>query len=277
MSHDFSAQSDLRGLARLSRSLQSVAAPLRIEFFLMGAAARDLMLRYGHDIEVLRATEDADFAVMVRNWQEFQTLRAGLVASREFAPRPGHPEHRLRHSGGLPLDIVPFGGVEQPDRTIAWPGDQEGVIYDCFGLKEAFDASLEVRLPEEVRIRVGSIPALAILKITAWHDRKHTHHGRDAPDLLLFARSYMDCDNLDRAASHHADLIDSSDFDYVEAGARLLARDMKALIAPAAVGRLVENLLPEADDDGPLLLAHQSGMELESARRLVEVMCEELA
>lgn len=76
--------------------------------------------------------------------------------------------------------------------------------------------------------------------------------------------------------SDHADLIESADFDYVEAGARLLARDMKALIAPAAVGRLLEILLPEADEDGTLLLAHESRMELESARRLVEVMCEEL-
>jgi len=39
---DFSAKPELRGLARVVGALQAVAAPLGVEFFLMGAAARDL-------------------------------------------------------------------------------------------------------------------------------------------------------------------------------------------------------------------------------------------
>lgn len=45
MSLDFSAQSELHALARVAGALQAVAAPLGVEFFLMGAAARDLILR----------------------------------------------------------------------------------------------------------------------------------------------------------------------------------------------------------------------------------------
>ncbi|MEO7742461.1 MAG: nucleotidyl transferase AbiEii/AbiGii toxin family protein [Usitatibacter sp.] len=276
MSHDFSTRNDLVGLARLTRSLHAVARPMEIEYFLMGAAARDLMLRYAHNIDASRATEDADFAVMVRGWDEYQKLREGLIASGDFAPRPGPATHRLRHRESLPLDIVPYGGVERRDRTIAWPGSEKGVVFDCFGMREASQSTVEVRLPEDVQLRVGSIPALAILKIAAWNDRKHTHPGRDASDLLLFARSYMDCDNFDRLISHHGDLLESGDFDHVEAGARLLARDLKQLLAPDAVDRVLTILLPEADEAGRLLLAHQSGMELELARRLLEVMCEEL-
>lgn len=277
MSHDFSKRNELVALARLARSVQAVAQPMGIEYFLMGAAARDLMLHYAHGLEATRATEDADFAVMVAGWDEYERLRAGLLASRDFTARPGHATHRLRHREGLPLDIVPYGGVERADRTIAWPRPEEGVVFNCFGIREASRATVEVRLPEGVELRVGSIPALAILKIAAWNDRKHTQPGRDAPDLLLFARTYMDCGNLERAVAEHRDLVETEDFDYVEAGARLLARDMKQLLAPEAVDRLLGILLPEADEGGSLLLASQSQMELETARRLLEVICEELA
>jgi predicted nucleotidyltransferase len=276
ISLDFSKKADLRGLARLTRSLQEVAGAMGVEYFLMGAAARDLMVTYAHGIQSSRATEDADFAVMVRSWAEFDGLRKGLIEGQQFRPRPGNATHRLRHKDGLPLDIVPFGGVERSDRTIAWPGN-EGVVYDTFGINEAFASCVDVILPEEVRLRVASIPALAILKLAAWNDRKRTHAGRDAPDLLLFARSYMDCGNFDRALSEHSDLIESPDFDYVEAGARLLARDMKRLVTARGVDRMLEIMLPETDEEGALLLAHQSRMDLKTARRLLEVMSEELA
>jgi len=276
MSLDFSKKNDLIGLARLVRSLQAVADPRSIDFFLMGAAARDLMLTHAHEIPAARLTEDADFAVMVRDWSAFEDLRAALISSGEFIARPGPATHRLRHRGGAPLDIVPFGGVERQDRTLAWPPDGT-TVYDCFGMNEAFGVGVTVLLPEGVELKVAPVPALAVLKVCAWQDRKHTHPGRDAPDLLLFLRYYMDCGNLDRTASEHADLFEADDFDHAEAGVRLLARDIASLVGPTGVERLLHIVVPEADEDGPLLLARQSGFDLERARRLLEVLSDELA
>jgi predicted nucleotidyltransferase len=131
-------------------------------------------------------------------------------------------------------------------------------------------------VPEGVSVQVPSIPALVILKIAAWQDRKYTHPGRDAPDLLLYLRSYMDCGNLERAAEKHADLFEADDFDHAEAGVRLIARDVAALLDQSAIERLLVTLVPEADEDGPLLLAHQSAYKLGVARLLLEVFCDEL-
>jgi predicted nucleotidyltransferase len=273
---DFSTEPDLRALARLTRSLEQAARPLGVEYFLMGAAARDLMLRYAHGIATVRATEDADFAVMVRDWSAYDTLRARLIGGGEFTSSKGPAIHRLRHTGGLPLDIVPFGGVERGDRTVAWPGEP-GVVFDCFGVKEAFNACVTVRLPDDTDVKVAPIPALTILKVCAWRDRKHTHPGRDAFDLLLFLRNYMDCGNLDRASTEHADLLEGEDFDYIDAGVRLLARDMVVIADRRGTKRILDILLPEADEAGGLLLAHQSGIELEVARGSLEVLCRELS
>ena len=275
MSLDFSHKADLVPLAQVVGSLQRVAAPMAVDFFLMGAAARDVMLRHGHHIEPVRQTEDVDFAVMVQDWEIFAALRTALIEGGEFSERAGPATHRLRHQSGLPLDIVPFGGIERADRTIAWPPDQS-TVFDCFGAREAFNAAVSVLLPQTVTLRVASIPALALLKVPAWQDRKHTHPGRDANDLLLYLRSYMDCDNFDRAARDHGDLFMVEDYEHEATGAQLLGRDIALLLDKPAIRHVLEILLPQADAQGPLLLASQSGLDLEQARRLIEAVCDGL-
>ncbi len=275
ISHDFSQKPDLLPLAEIVQAVQSVAQPLGIDFFLMGAAARDLLLLHAHGIAG-RGTEDIDFAVMVTAWNAYESLRGALIKSGQFSARQAAALHRLRHRSGMPLDIVPFGGVERTDRTIAWPADQ-ATVFDCFGAREAFDANLLVKLPKDVVVRVAAIPSLVILKTAAWNDRKHTQPGKDAPDLFLFLRDYLSCGNLDRAARDHNDLFDVADFDYEDAGARLIGRDILQILDSGGVERLLLILSEEADPDGRLELAAQSGFELERARRLLEALCDELA
>lgn len=276
MSLDFSQKPELKSLAAVVRALQPATEALGSPFFLMGAAARDLMLLHAHGIDTRRKTEDVDFAVMVESWDVFAALRKTLIETG-FAERPGPATHRLRHKPtSLPLDIVPFGGIERADRTIAWPPAQDQV-FDCFGVREALEASVEVLLPEGVTVKVASIPALALLKITAWRDRKLTAPGRDAGDLALYMRHYLDCGNMDRAAEEHADLFERDDYDHEATSAQLLGRDMTSLLDEDAMEKILEILMPEMDADGSLLLAKQTGLELEHGRRLVSALCEGLA
>jgi len=272
--HDFSTKPELRGLAAVVRALQDVAVPRELPFFIMGAAARDLMLHHAHGLAPLTGTEDIDFGVMVRDWPDFDALRAGLLERGAFSAGAGDAAHRLRHASGIPLDLVPFGGVENANRELAWP-PEKNVLFNCFGMQEALQACTDVHLPDGVLAKVANIPALTVLKIAAWRDRRSTHPRRDAPDLLRFMHRYMDCDNFDRVASAHGDLF-GQDFDYVEAGVRLLARDVAQLLVPPGIETLLVALRPEADAAGGLHLAYQSGQDLEHARRLVEVFCAEL-
>src|SRR5438093_5103512 len=69
MSLDLSQKADLVPLAQVVGSLQRVAQAMNVDFFLMGAAARDVMLRHGHNIEPERQTKDVDFAVIVPDWE----------------------------------------------------------------------------------------------------------------------------------------------------------------------------------------------------------------
>jgi predicted nucleotidyltransferase len=144
---DFSQKRDLVPLASLVQALQVVARPRGIDHFLMGAAARDLMLVYAHNIPPSRKTEDVDFAVSVPDWPTFETLRAALPGSGHFSERSEKAIHKLRHKAtGLPLDIVPFGGIENPDSTISWPPEHH-TVFDCFGAREAFGVGIPCNFP----------------------------------------------------------------------------------------------------------------------------------
>lgn len=275
MLFDLSARLDLQPLADVVLPLQAVAARLEARFFLMGAAARDVMLLHVHGIDTQRLTEDMDFGVMVSDWATFETLRQALIEGGEFEAVSQDATHKLWHRSGRPLDIVPFGGVERADRTLAWPPD-EHTVFDCFGMHEAMQASHQVRLPGGTWVNVPNLAALAMLKITAWRDRKFTYPGRDAGDLMLYLRHYLDCDNFDHAAQHYPDLFEAPDYEHEVTGARLLGRDMRQLLDQAATQRLLGILQPEADPQGQRLLAQQSRLETGLAIRMIAGLCEGL-
>lgn len=275
MLFDLSAKPELQPLAEVVRPLQEEAVRQGAQLFLMGAAARDVLLLHVYGIDTQRLTEDMDFGVMVEDWATFEALRAALLASEAFEARHKDATHKLWHRSGRPLDIVPFGGVERPDRTLAWPPEEQ-TVFDCFGMREAMESGHEVELPGKVRMRVASVAALALLKITAWQDRKLTHPGRDAGDLMLYLHNYLDCGMYDHAAQNYPELFDAPDYDYAVTGARLVGRDLRPLLDEAAIARVLQILAPEADPEGRRLLAQQSRLENDLAIRMIAGLCEGL-
>lgn len=215
ISLDLSKKTELRWLSGLVRLVGAAADEL--PFFITGATARDLVLQYGYGIDAARKTHDVDFAFMVGTWPVFEALRARLLATGKFAAAPGNA-HRLQVDTGMAVDLVPFGAIERSDRTIAWP-PSGAVVMSVFGFREALAATISVLLPERVTAPVVSLPALAMLKIAAWMERRYAQPGKDAYDLWLILRHYLDAGNRDRLYTEAAQLLELSDFDYEAAGA----------------------------------------------------------
>ena len=109
---------ELTFLAELVADLRTVAPDVRV--LLVGAMARDLLLFYAHGIRAARATLDIDLALAVAGWNDFEKLRESLPASGYFSPVP-RVAYKLLHRRRMEVDFIPFGGVELPDGTIAWP------------------------------------------------------------------------------------------------------------------------------------------------------------
>jgi len=247
---DFSNKAELSFLSALASAYASLAAD--VPYYLAGATARDLLLQHAHDINPGRDTRDLDLAIMVQDWETFASLRSRLLDGGRFAPR-SEAVHELWFDGLYEVDLIPFGAVEQADRTIAWPPDGDFVM-NAFGFREAYGSTQEILLPEGERLKIVSLPALAVLKLTAWSERRLIRPGADAYDLELILRHYLDAGNQERLYAEAAHLLDAEGFDYELAGAWLLGHDMAQLLPPAVRPRLSAILDGEIDVQGPLRL-----------------------
>lgn len=256
MSLDWADRKELEPLARLLALVRQVAG--NTPLLLVGATARDLLLVHAHGIEPQRATEDTDLALAVPDWSTFQRLRQAMIESRQF--EPGNTAHRL-WSDGRCLDLIPFGGVERPDRTIVWPPDNSHVM-SVLGFREALATALTVQLPDQVQVAVASLPAQALLKVWAWHERRDTGPAKDASDLWLLLRSYAEAGNEGRLYSEEGDTLAALGFDLEQAGACLLGRDGRDVLRQgpepeSALASLTAILRPEIEADGTLRLVAQ--------------------
>ncbi len=256
---DLSNRRELADLAQLVAAIR-LASPTR-ELLLVGATARDIHLWYQHKIVIERATFDMDFAIAVGDWPEYLDLRQQLIDSGAFSDEQG-TLHRLILKPAIKLDLIPFGGVEREDRTIAWPPNQDEVM-SLIGYREAMLDSVPVLLPDNQKINVVTLPALALLKLFAWQDRRRRSPGKDAQDLASVLYHYLEAGNEDRLYTQFTHLFDSPDYDYLAAGAWMLGADMRLLLDDDGEGlamhAAMKLLEPQVDPDGRLHLATDMG------------------
>lgn len=236
---DLSSRSELAWLSVLLADVESAAPGLKP--LLVGAQARDLLLHYGHGLAIERATSDVDFAIAVEDWSRFSVAKEALVASGLFVPHR-NMAHRLHHAKSGTIDFIPFGAVEQADGTIAWPptGDE---VMAVLGYSEAAVAAVTVELPKGQTVRVVSLPMLTVLKVLAWKDRHRFTQGKDAVDLWLIMRSYLEAGNLERLYAEFPHVI-TEKFDFEPTGRWLLGRDARVALQKHSVrlDRLIERL-----------------------------------
>ncbi|MCX2525196.1 hypothetical protein [Larsenimonas rhizosphaerae] len=98
------------------RDAHTACSTRGVEFVLIGAKARDLILHHVYGAPVQRATFDVDIALQVSDWPAFQAVRDALIAQGYSATAT---EHRLVHEPGGYIDIIPFGEIANEEGHIA--------------------------------------------------------------------------------------------------------------------------------------------------------------
>lgn len=211
--------------------ISSVAASLEIPFFVLGAAARDIILHYGYAVEIIRATEDIDLGVMVEDWDKFKQLKEAMIGSGTF--EQGREPQRFLYKDNFPVDILPFGDIAKPKDTIQWPG-LEGMEMSTLGFKESYDNSILVRFrtDPDFEIKFASLAGLAAMKLISWKD-KYPVRNKDAKDLKFIILHYIEAGNFERIYNgKDSDILDGDAADYEIMSARLLGRDVAVIITP---------------------------------------------
>ena len=225
---------DLLGL------LTDVTGKVGIPFFVVGATARDMVLKF-YDETPARATRDVDIGIRVPSWEKFRTLEDALVDTGEFE-RSGI-QQRLFWHGGMPVDIIPFGELAGAQKQLRWPNEEDRIM-SVLGFDEAYATALFVRVREEpvLDVNVASLPGIVITKLISWSE-SYPDRKRDALDINLIMSKYIDAGGLERLSSEAKDLIEAEvEIDIQLAGARLLGRDMARIVAPTTLKALREIL-----------------------------------
>ncbi|KVL57795.1 nucleotidyltransferase [Burkholderia territorii] len=211
----------------LLQAVRAACAQLDAAFVVAGATARDILMWHVHGIRPVRATRDVDVAVCAVSWPFHERLVDALVATGQFARAPKHRQKLLFDSGtqGLrtELDLVPFGPLEAPPGEIAWPPGGDFVL-NVLGFQEAVDSALVVSIAADIAVPVASLPALALLKLLAWKDRR-ARQNSDAYDLLFLLTHFHDAGNRERIWDVAPHLLEQHGFQPELAAAALLARD----------------------------------------------------
>lgn len=201
----------------------------KLDYFVIGATARDLLITHLHGTATGRATYDIDLAVCMQSWEEFSKLKEALVATGYFFQNP-KIAHRLSYKKDaqtFEVDLMPFGGLEKDDMTIAWPPEMS-IVMSVAGFAEAFSSRIEIEVNDHLVLPVASLPSLSVLKLVAWKNRGLAD-SKDAVDFVSIAKKYHQLGNFDRLYETEQDLMKRVDFDLEAAGIVLLGRDMFAI------------------------------------------------
>lgn len=223
--------------------------------FVIGAAARDLIFEYVYDARIQRATEDLDFGVAVATWADYDNLKAQLIGSKKFAKDPKQEQRilwteKVEHE--IPIDLVPYGGVEIRETTIAFP-PSEDFKMSTLGFREVSQNLLTLEVSKGFSIELASPAGVALLKFVAFNDRP-AQRRRDIQDIVFIAENYMAAGNEDRLydpRSGDTDLLKDENFDYRTAGARLLGRDIVPLLNTETKS-LISRILDEDPSSGSM-------------------------
>jgi predicted nucleotidyltransferase len=122
-------------------------------------------MHHAYGAPIQRATRDIDMAVQVPDWEGFESIRSSLI---EKGYTKADVPHRLYDLHGIPLDIIPFGPIQDGDLIIAWPPEGD-VKMGVMGFQEALESSVRVVVDQDpaLELPVASPQGLALLKLVA--------------------------------------------------------------------------------------------------------------
>ena len=227
-------------LVSLLKELTSCFNEAGKDFFVIGAASRDILRLYLEAEPSPRRTRDLDIAIAVDNWDDFFDLSARLQKrgfrkdpqmKQRFYFKPGKAEYEL--------DIVPFGGVTAPGEKIYWP-PEESPMMSVKGFASVLKDCVDVQVDDLFSFKIPSVPAFFVLKFDAWLDR-HLLNDKDAKDMSFVLSNYY-LHEITRKA--HLEVLDmlKEPFEPYVAGAYMLAKDIVPLLEKKAIESYVNDI-----------------------------------
>lgn len=211
------------GISGMLSALERGFAKFGIDFYLVGAVARDVWMMGIHKMPATRTTGDIDFAILVNDKGVYKALKAYLVKQENFQPVHDNA-FVLLWKDKTQVDLLPFGAIENEDGSVTVEGTGFTTVH-VPGFNEVYEEGLPVVVLEEAHaFKFCTLPDIVILKLVAWDDRPENRRDdiKDIGDILQHFFEMHD----NEIWESHSDLFDDEDADLKHIAARVMGREM---------------------------------------------------
>jgi predicted nucleotidyltransferase len=226
--------------------IAKATAELGIDWLVVGAAGRVMLLEQVYGLAPGRATEDIDLGVMVASWSEYEAL---VVQLGKMGLHP-HAKQRQRFTRGDDvIDLVPFGDIASNESLIRWPPENE-IAMTVLGFREAFSHAETVSV-EDLTVSVVNPIGLMLLKLIAWQERHLEFPKKDAADIAYVLRHYSVILGSDVLFGEHLSTVEEADYDLELAAAHVLGAHVVGIAegnTRVHLRRLLDGVLKEGVD-----------------------------
>jgi predicted nucleotidyltransferase len=208
-------------LTAMLQSLERGFMKFGVDYYLIGAVARDVWMGGIFSMPPRRTTTDIDFAVGLPNHISYDSLKQYLVAHENFHPVKEN-QYVLIWRDAIEVDLLPFDRLDYAQR-----GDYQ-VQTMLPGLPEVYEEALvSLALDDGHQFKTCTLPALVVLKLIAYDDRPEIRQDdiKDITDILehfFELHSHLIWDQ-------HADLF-TNDAALIDIAARVLGREIAQII-----------------------------------------------
>jgi predicted nucleotidyltransferase len=222
---DFNKIRQEKSILKILEALERGFMKFGIDYYLVGAVAREVWMRGLKDITPRRATSDIDFGILIKDKAHFEELKDYLISKEGFT---GYKENAfvLIAPDLRQIDILPFGEIEKEGKVTVMGTGMTTLYVD--GMKEVFEEGVpEVSFEEKITFKVCTLPGIVLLKLIAYDDRPEIRRDDliDIADILLHFFNIYD----ELIWSEHNDLF-GDDKSLEKISSRVLGREMGKIL-----------------------------------------------
>lgn len=206
------------------KTVNTCCEKLRIDFYLLGALARDVWFKQQQI--AASGTKDVDFAVFINETQQFSNLKTALIEVCGYTQSKNN-QFVLIAPNGFTIDVLPFGAIEIED-GVAVEGERLAKIK-VTGFKEVYLTAVRpVFIFDDQETKVATLPGIVLLKLIAFDDRPEQRYN-DPIDCISIIKNYFAIES-DLIYNEHNDLFGEPNRELETIAARVIGREMRSLL-----------------------------------------------
>ncbi|MEO7488119.1 MAG: nucleotidyl transferase AbiEii/AbiGii toxin family protein [Ferruginibacter sp.] len=220
-------------IAEMLKTMENIFREFEVDFFLVGALARDIRLSAHESFAAKRRTNDVDIAILLDAEEKFYAIKEALVNTGHFV-ESSYKAIKLIYKDSIELDLLPFGEIENEERELLL-SRHTLLVMDMSGFKEVYPFVETLTIAEGLSLNVCTMEGLVMLKLIANYD--NPTRTKDITDIEHFLEVYfeMNSNEIYTAYMEVMDLYDTAIPNYLPlVSARVVGRKMKAMLEGVA-------------------------------------------